>query len=107
MRATEKTRKPVDKLTTADLEAFPIWEYAIDEEEVEGQDETWVGPVTAKRIPATAYSQVVAATFRTGSGDELSGHMIVSPAASTAKLFNHSGGSIFAKTGQCFILNLN
>lgn len=45
MPTTAETRKPIDGLTLADLEAFPIWEFAIDEEGVEGQDETWVRPL--------------------------------------------------------------
>jgi hypothetical protein len=36
--------KPIDLLTPADIEQHPIWEFAIDEEGIEGQDETWVRP---------------------------------------------------------------
>jgi len=36
--------KPVDELTIEDLQESPIWEWAIDEEETEEQDETWVRP---------------------------------------------------------------
>jgi hypothetical protein len=50
MPATLKTRKPVDKLTVGDLVAFPIWEFASDEESVEGQDETWVRPRTVQKL---------------------------------------------------------
>src|SRR3954462_3252023 len=46
MTTSLTTRKPVDELTAADLEAFPVWEYADDEEgDDEDQDETWVRPV--------------------------------------------------------------
>ncbi|EOO27186.1 hypothetical protein ICM_01646 [Bacillus cereus BAG1X2-3] len=34
--------KPIDKLTIEDLKQNPIWEWAIDEEENEEHDETWV-----------------------------------------------------------------
>ncbi|PGM88152.1 hypothetical protein [Bacillus cereus] len=37
--------KPVDELTIEDLKQNPIWEWAIDEEENEECDETWVKPV--------------------------------------------------------------
>ena len=45
MKPTLKIRKPNVNLTTEDLHSFPSWEYAIDEEGVPGQDETWVKPV--------------------------------------------------------------
>lgn len=107
MKPTRKTRKPVGDLTPSDLEAFPIWEYAIDEEDVEGQDESWVRPVAASKIPAKSYSQIVSSSFRTSSGQQFSGYMIVSPAASTAKVLDHSGGSLFCESGQCFLIDLN
>src|ERR1039458_7061739 len=75
-----KIRKAVDKLTVADLVAFPIWEFAIDEEGVEGQDETWVRPVKRKHVPSEAYSQLVAADFRTAKGEQLQGFMMVTTA---------------------------
>jgi len=43
-RPTLRTRKPIDRLTVDDLVAYPIWEYAIDEEVVDDRDETWVRP---------------------------------------------------------------
>jgi hypothetical protein len=33
--------------------------------------------------------------------------MIVSPAASTAALLDHSGGALFSGAGQCFLIDLN
>ena len=36
--------KPIDELTIEDLKQNPIWEWAIDEEENEEHDETWVKP---------------------------------------------------------------
>ena len=43
-----RVRKPVDKLTPADLEQFPFWEFALDEEGIAGQDETTVRPVLGR-----------------------------------------------------------
>ncbi len=37
--------KPVDHLTPEDFQAFPVWEYDLDSEGIEGRDETWVRPV--------------------------------------------------------------
>src|SRR5262245_25997614 len=79
-RVTLKTRKPIDKLTAADLLAFPIWEYAIDEEDVEGRDETWVRPTNATVVRANSWSLSVAADFRTHSGITLPGLMGVTTA---------------------------
>ena len=59
----EATRKPIDQLTPEDLEAFPIWEFATDEEEDDERDETWVRPVDAAFIEPDQYSLSVAADF--------------------------------------------
>ncbi len=37
MAITLKTRMPIGMLTLEDLDAFPVWEYASDEEDVPGQ----------------------------------------------------------------------
>ena len=37
-------RKAVSELSTRDLEAHPVWEFALDEEGQEGKDETTVRP---------------------------------------------------------------
>ncbi len=34
MPPTLTTRKPVDELTASDLEAFPVWQFVMDEPEV-------------------------------------------------------------------------
>ena len=80
MPATLKTRKPVNELTVEDFLAFPVWEFATDEEGVEGQDETWVRPVRRSQVPLEAYSQLVAADFTTARGLKLQGFMTVSTA---------------------------
>ena len=73
MAPTLRTRKPIDELTALDIETFPIWEFATHEEGAEGQDETWVRPLKAKRVPRHGYSFQVAADFTTPSGLELVG----------------------------------
>lgn len=37
--------KPFAEITLEDILEYPIWEYALDEEGVEGQDESWIRPV--------------------------------------------------------------
>jgi hypothetical protein len=73
MAASIYTRKPIDSLTIEDLENFAIWEFCTDEEEVEGQDETWVRPLRGKSIPHGMYSLNVAAEFTTSGGVEFCG----------------------------------
>jgi hypothetical protein len=80
MRPTLKTRKPIDQLTVDDFTAFPIWEFAIDEEDVEGRDETWVRPVDARTVRKGLWSLSVAALFRTRSGMSIPGFVGVTTA---------------------------
>jgi hypothetical protein len=75
-----KTRKPVVKLTVTDFRAYPIWEFATDEEAEAGLDETWVRPVSAKYVRKGEYSQIVSCEFWTARGRKLRGFMIVTTA---------------------------
>ena len=75
-----KTRKPVNMLTPRDMEGCLVWEYALDEEDVPGQDETWVKPTDRTTITKGLYSQIVAADFLTNSGIRAVGFMIVTTA---------------------------
>ena len=68
MRSTLATRMPVTDLTAAHLEEFPVWEFAIDEEEREEQDETWVKPVPTSQVPADGLSLSVAVTLKLANG---------------------------------------
>jgi hypothetical protein len=77
---------PVVKLTAGDFRAFPIWEYAIDEEGTGEQDETWVRPVDRPAIPKGAYSQIVASDFATSTGRRLQGFMVVTTAKGQVKV---------------------
>jgi hypothetical protein len=80
MSISLNTRKPVDELQPADFAAFPIWEFAIDEEEIEDQDETWVRPLAATLIEPDLYSLSVAAQFITASGHSIMGFLGVTTA---------------------------
>jgi len=80
MGVSEETRKPIDQLTLEDLRDFPVWEFATDEEGVEGQDETWVRPVRTSRIPKDAWSLSVASDFVCPNGTRFEGIMDVTTA---------------------------
>ena len=41
--------KPIDELSANDLRIYPIWEYAMDDEEE--HDETYIRPVVASVVP--------------------------------------------------------
>ena len=75
--ATLETRKPVTELTASDLREYPVWEYAIDEEDRPEQDETWVRPVPGTTVPKDRYSQIVHADFRTAGDMSLDGFVVV------------------------------
>ncbi|TWO72162.1 hypothetical protein FN976_05465 [Caenimonas sedimenti] len=63
-KPTAETRKPVDRLTRADLETFPVWEFLYEEDRY---DETYVKPVPEQII----YSHrqcVLAANYTTAAG---------------------------------------
>jgi hypothetical protein len=74
---TLKTRMPVNKLRKKDFDAFPIWEYADDEEGDVGMDETWVRPVNSTTVPRRSYCHV-AADFSTPEGKKFFGFVTVS-----------------------------
>lgn len=77
MEITPATRKPVNLLTRDDFSAFPIWEYADEEETTEDRDETWVRPVPGQYVPARNYT-LVAADFEASSGLRFQGYVFVS-----------------------------
>jgi hypothetical protein len=80
MKPTLASRKPIDSLTPEDFATFPIWEFAMDEEGVDGQDETWVRPVDARAIPRSAYSLAVGARVTLANGRVVTGLCQVSTA---------------------------
>jgi hypothetical protein len=99
MKPSLKTRKPVDRLRVVDLEAYPIWEFATDEEDDEDKDETWVRPVKAKGIRLDAYSLSVFAKFTTPSGVELKGIVGVN----TAEVFEAVHAAVVTEDDYIFI----
>lgn len=45
-----RIRKQIYEITLEDLLQFPVWEFALDEEADEGQDESTVRPYKAKGL---------------------------------------------------------
>jgi hypothetical protein len=77
MATNLKSRKPINLLIPEDFAAFPVWEYTIDEERIEGRDETWVRPVGRTVVPHRRYAHV-AADFAAACGKEYNGYATVS-----------------------------
>ena len=65
MNTTSAIRKPIEKLARADLAAFPIWEWAIDEEGVPGQDESWVRSTSYGAVPPSDFGQYLVSAIAT------------------------------------------
>jgi hypothetical protein len=80
-------------MTEEDIRSFPLWEYALDEEEREGQDETFVRPVmlledTIPRIDRFELF-VVAIDYTTPTGAEYIGTVdLTIDQRKRVKLFN-------------------
>lgn len=78
METTLQTRKPIDALTSEDLAAFAIWEFAMDEEGDDDKDETWIRPLERATIPRDTCSLSVAADFVTADGTPFVGIVALS-----------------------------
>jgi len=103
MAATLKTRKPIGQLTVSDLHKFPIWEFCIDEEDVEGHDETWVRPLADQIVPRNMYSLNVAADFTTASGHKFTGFVGVTTVKRKVEI--NSGVILSGRKRYLFIPN--
>ncbi|GAA0743283.1 hypothetical protein LRH25_06135 [Ideonella azotifigens] len=102
MPITLNTRKPADDLSAEDLAAFPIWEYAYDEEGDPGredQDDTWVRPVDGSELGELLDGTSAAARFETASGQPLDGLVEVS---STIEL-EFGPGAVFLNGQHLFL----
>ncbi len=71
-----QVRKQVYELTPDDLTSFPVWEFCLDEEGVEGQDEATVRPYE-KPGPVDPASGMFAvkAIFTLADGTEFTGYL--------------------------------
>jgi hypothetical protein len=60
--------KPVDELSIEDFKESPIWEWVIDEEENEEQDETWVRPSVTNNFTEELNGSIVSGELTTNNG---------------------------------------
>jgi hypothetical protein len=66
------SRRPIRKVTRADLQAYPVWEWALNEDDTGGQGESLIRPTGLDRIPAgSAQQYIVAATAILNDGSRL------------------------------------
>jgi hypothetical protein len=72
-------RKQVSELTSSDLERYPVWEFALDEEGEEGQDEETVKPrPDLREVDPGAGTFVVKTRFHAREGTPFRGYLTVS-----------------------------
>lgn len=55
--------KPIDELTIDDLKNYKIWQWALDEEENEAQDETWITPAATDNFTSDLNGSIVLGTI--------------------------------------------
>ena len=69
MATSERIRKQVYDLTIDDLSSHPVWEFCLDEEGEEGQDEATVKPSEEKEVPGhSPGSYILASDVRFADG---------------------------------------
>ena len=75
-----KIRRQFNELTTQDLTRYPVWQYALDEEDIDGQDETTLKPYTGAWPPAADCGPlIVSAAFWFADGSEHIGCVTLPP----------------------------
>jgi hypothetical protein len=62
MSKSIKICKSVDQLQPEDIELYPIWEFALDEEGNDEQDETWVRPIFSKVVELNQFETLLLRT---------------------------------------------
>jgi len=69
-------RKSVSEISRQDLDECPVWEFASDEEDIEGQDETTVRPfIVSGELDPSAGMLIVRARFRLADQTEMTGYL--------------------------------
>jgi len=72
--STARIRKPASELTVQDLEDYPVWEFALDEEGEEGQDESTVRPCVVNGLIDPDDGQyLIRANFKLANGARMKG----------------------------------
>lgn len=90
-------RKSVNDLTPADLEQFPVWQFALDEEGEEDQDETTVKPISFADAEWDG-STLIKIDFTLADGRRFVGHATPLITAAGAFAFEHP--EIITETDQ-------
>lgn len=77
LRATKglKVRRPYAKLSLRDLETYPVWEFASDEEDIPGQDETTLRPCLDATVRRGEGCYLLRATFTLADGTKARGFL--------------------------------
>lgn len=71
-----RIRKQDYQLDLTDLTQFPVWEYALDEEQIEGQDERTVRPYLASPpLDPHGAHFIVRASFHLADGTQMMGYI--------------------------------
>src|SRR4051812_7095428 len=71
-----QVRKQVYELTLQDLNAFPIWEFRVDDDHNEGRDESTVGPYSKPAaLDPTDRMFIVRAVFTLADGSKMQGYL--------------------------------
>ena len=71
-----KIRKQVYELTLDDVTKFPVWEFALDEEGEESQDEATVRPLKVSgALDSSDGTFIVRATFALADGSRMQGYL--------------------------------
>ena len=69
-------RKSVIEISRRDLDECPVWEFASDEEDIQGQDETTVRPfIVSGELDPSAGMLVVRTRFQLADGTEMTGYL--------------------------------
>lgn len=66
-----ESRRPVRQMSGADFAAYPVWEWAINEEGTLGQDQSFLRPTSLDSVPAAPGHYVVAANVTLSEGSVL------------------------------------
>jgi hypothetical protein len=94
-----RIRKQVYELTLRDLSSFPVWEFALDEECEEGQDEATVRPYEVSGpLDPRAGRFVVRAGFTLCNGSPMQGYL--TPLAPGDDLFGTAQPVVITDQGQ-------
>jgi hypothetical protein len=79
-RELSPIRKQIYDLTEQDLGEYPVWEFALDEEGLEGQDEATVRPMLFQgSLDPDGETFIVRSNFTLTDGTSFSGHLTMHP----------------------------